>query len=82
MTETSAELRTHATTCVETDNRSAFWMPTVEEDGVRLLPGTTASGGGKHALVYYRCRHSACRSARTCSRSLRTSDRSAGTGTP
>ena len=59
MTETSAELRTHATTCVETDNRSAFWMPTVEEDGVRLLPGTTASGGGKHALVYYRCRHSA-----------------------
>jgi len=59
MTETSAELRTHATTCVETDNRSAFWMPTVEEDGMRLLPGTTASGGGKHALVYYRCRHSA-----------------------
>jgi hypothetical protein len=58
MTETSAELRTHATTCAETDNRSAFWMPTVEEDGVRLLPGTTASGGGKHALVYYRCRHS------------------------
>ncbi|HEV2951094.1 MAG TPA: DNRLRE domain-containing protein [Actinomycetota bacterium] len=58
MTETSAELRTHTTTCVETDNRSAFWMPTVEEDGVRLLPGTTASGGGKHALIYYRCRHS------------------------
>jgi hypothetical protein len=58
MSETSSELRTHATTCVEPDNHSAFWMPTVEEDGVRLLPGTTASGGGKHALIYYRCRHS------------------------
>jgi uncharacterized protein DUF1996 len=58
-TETSADLRTHATSCVETGNHSAFWMPTVQEDGVTLRPGTTATGGGKHALIYYRCRHSA-----------------------
>jgi hypothetical protein len=59
MTESSAELRTHPTTFFEGDNHSAVWMPTVEEDGIRLRPGTTANGGGKHVLVYYRCRHSA-----------------------
>lgn len=58
-TETSASLRTKVTSCVVQTNHSAFWMPTVEEDGVRLIPGTTSSGGGKQALVYYRCKHSA-----------------------
>jgi len=54
-TETTADLRTKATTCAEPGNHSAFWTPVVYEDGVALTPGTTAAGGGKHALLYYRC---------------------------
>lgn len=58
-TETSADLRSKPTSCAETGNHSGYWMPPLEENGVRLKSGTTSSGGGKHLLVYYRCRHSA-----------------------
>lgn len=53
-TETTATLLTKATTCVETGNHSAFWIPEVREDGVPLQPATS-----KHALLYYRCKHNA-----------------------
>lgn len=56
--ETSAELRAKPTSCVVGGNHSGYWMPQVQEDGVDLKPGTTAGGGGKHYLVYYRCLHS------------------------
>lgn len=52
LTETSAELRTHATTFVIQENHSAFWMPSVQNFGVTLSPATTKPG-----LVYYICRH-------------------------
>lgn len=57
--ETSADLRSKPTTCAVTGNHSGYWMPQVEEDGVDLNPGTTATGGGKQYLVYYRCAHTA-----------------------
>ena len=54
-TETTADLRTHATTCVETSNHSAYWTPQATLNGQPLTIGTTAAGGGKHFLAYYRC---------------------------
>lgn len=43
-----------ATTFVETGIHSGGWMPEVTYDGVPLKMGTTATGGGKHCLFYYR----------------------------
>lgn len=57
--ETSADLRSKPTTCAETANHTAFWMPVVYENGVALQPGTNAKGGGTDALIYYRCRFAA-----------------------
>lgn len=50
-TETTADLRTKRTLCVETGNHSGYWMPSVYRNGVRLAPATS-----KHMLAYYRCR--------------------------
>lgn len=65
--ESSADLRTKATTCVESSNHSAYWLPEVRSNGVALRPGTTATGGGKHLLAYYRCVFAAsvCQSMRS-----------------
>lgn len=54
-TETTADLRSKPTSCVETNNHTGYWMPSVYRNGVRLLPATS-----KHLLIYYRCKVSNC----------------------
>jgi hypothetical protein len=53
--ETTDDLRSKPTTCAVSANHSAYWMPTVYRDGVRLPPATA-----RHLLVYYRCKVSNC----------------------
>jgi len=47
---TAASLRAGGTTCAMPSDASAYWVPALYEDGVRVLP----AGTSKHALFYYR----------------------------
>jgi hypothetical protein len=51
---TASSMLSSATTFVEQGIHSAGWEPQIKYDGVPLKPGTTATGGGKHCLFYYR----------------------------
>ena len=54
-----AELLAEPQNCGVGGNHSGYWIRGLEEDGVDLVPGINASGGGPDYLVYYRCKHNA-----------------------
>jgi len=47
---TAASLQAGGTTCAMSADTSAYWVPALYEDGVRVLPAATS----KNALFYYR----------------------------
>jgi hypothetical protein len=47
---TAASLQAGGTTCLMPADKSAYWVPALYEDGVRVLPAATS----KNALFYYR----------------------------
>jgi hypothetical protein len=47
---TAASLQAGGTTCAVSADTSAYWVPALYEDGVRVLPAATS----KNALFYYR----------------------------
>ena len=47
---TAASLSASGTTCLMPADKSAYWVPALYEDGVRVLP----NGAAKNALFYYR----------------------------